>query len=104
MNCGCTYQHIMEAYEQGILPKEHIRRSAVRLFTTRFLLGMFDETEFDDIPYEAVESKPHLETASRAARESVVLLKNNGILPLDKGKLKTIGVIGPNADSRRALI
>ncbi len=104
LNCGCTYQHIMEAYEQGILPKEHIRRSAVRLFTTRFLLGMFDETEFDDIPYEAVESKPHLETASRAARESVVLLKNNGILPLDKGKLKTIGVIGPNADSRRALI
>lgn len=104
LNCGCTYQHIMEAYEQGILPEEHIRRSAVRLFTTRYLLGMFDETEFDDIPYEAVESKAHLETASRAARESIVLLKNDGILPLDRKNLKTIGVIGPNADSRKALI
>lgn len=104
VNCGCAYQKIMSAYEEGILPLEHIKRSAIRLFTTRFLLGMFDETEYDSIPYEMVECKEHLALASRAARESVVLLKNDGILPLQKDKIKTIGVIGPNADSRKALI
>lgn len=104
VNCGCTYQRILDAYNEGILPLEHIKRSAVRLFTTRFLLGMFDKTEMDDIPYEVVECKRHLQLAERAAKESVVLLKNDGILPLDKQNLKTIGVIGPNANSRAALI
>ena len=104
VNCGCTYQKILSAYNEGILPLEHIKRSAVRLFTTRFLLGMFDKTEYDRIPYETVECKEHLELASKAARESVVLLKNDGILPLHKERIRTIGVIGPNADSREALI
>lgn len=104
VNCGCTYQRILDAYNEGILPLEHIKRSAVRLFTTRFLLGMFDKTEMDDIPYEVVECKRHLQLAERAAKESVVLLKNDGILPLDKQTLKTVGVIGPNANSRAALI
>ena len=104
VNCGCTYQKILSAYEEGILPLEHIKRSAVRLFTTRFLLGMFEETEYDGIPYEVVECKEHLALASKATRESIVLLKNDGILPLNKEKLGTIGVIGPNADSREALI
>lgn len=104
VNCGCTYQKILSAYNEGILPLEHIKRSAVRLFTTRFLLGMFDKTEYDRIPYETVECKEHLELASKAARESVVLLKNDGILPLHKERIRTIGVIGPNADSRDALI
>lgn len=104
INCGCTYQKIMSAFEEGILPLEHIKRSAIRLFTTRFLLGMFDQTEYDNIPYEKIECKEHLDLASRAAKESVVLLKNDGILPLKKDQIKTIGVIGPNADSRKALI
>lgn len=104
LNCGCTYQKILSAYEEGILPLEHMKRAAVRVFTTRFLLGMCDETEYDSIPYEKVECREHLELASRAAKESIVLLKNDGILPLDKEKIKTIGVIGPNADSRAALI
>lgn len=104
VNCGCTYQRILDAYKEGILPLEHIKRAAVRLFTTRFLLGMFEETEYDRIPYETVECKEHLALASRAAKESIVLLKNDGILPLDKEKIRTIGVIGPNADSRAALI
>lgn len=104
VNCGCTYQKILSAYNEGILPLEHIKRSAVRLFTTRFLLGMFDKTEYDRIPYETVECKEHLELASKAAKEGVVLLKNDGILPLHKERIRTIGVIGPNADSRDALI
>lgn len=104
LNCGCTYQRILDAYNKGKLPKEYIRRSAVRLFTTRFLLGMFEETEYDSIPFEKVDCREHKELAARAAEESIVLLKNNGILPLDRKKIKTIGVVGPNADSRSALI
>ena len=104
LNCGCTYQRILDAYRAGMLPLEQIKRSAIRLFTTRFLLGMFEETEYDQIPYEVVECQDHLALSERAARESVVLLKNNGILPLNKAQLKTIGVIGPNANSRAALV
>lgn len=104
VNCGCTYQRILDAYEEGLIPLEHLKRSAIRLFTTRFLLGMFDETEYDKIPYEVVECKEHLALASRATKECVVLLKNDGILPLQKDAIKTIGVIGPNANSRAALI
>lgn len=103
VNCGCTYQRILNAYEAGMISKETIRASAIRLFTTRFLLGMFDKTEYDEIPFEVVDCREHQKLAEKAACESVVLLKNDGILPLDKSKLKTIGVIGPNADSRKAL-
>lgn len=104
VNCGCTYQKILNAYEEGLISKELLQKSAIRLFTTRFLLGMFDETEYDSIPYEAVECKEHIDLSVEAAHKSVVLLKNDGILPLNKEKLKTIGVIGPNANSRAALI
>ena len=104
VNCGCTYQKILNAYEEGLISKELLQKSAIRLFTTRFLLGMFDETEYDHIPYEVVECREHIELSIEAACKSVVLLKNDGILPLNKKKLKTIGVIGPNANSREALV
>ena len=103
VNCGCTYQKMMNAYRAGLITEEQITESAVRLFTTRFLLGMFDKTEYDNIPFTVVECDEHQKVASRAAAESIVLLKNDGLLPLDKTKLKTIGVVGPNADSRIAL-
>ncbi|WP_035769161.1 glycoside hydrolase family 3 C-terminal domain-containing protein [Butyrivibrio sp. NC2002] len=104
LNCGCTYQKVMNAYRAGMIDEKVITESCERLFTTRFLLGMFEETEYDNIPFTVVESKEHLDIADRAALESVVMLKNDGVLPLDKNKIKTIGVIGPNADSRVALM
>ena len=104
VNCGCTYQKVMSAYEKGMIDEETITRSCERLFTTRFLLGLFDKTEFDNIPYTVVECDEHLKVAHKAAAESVVLLKNDGILPLDRKSYKTIGVVGPNADSRYALM
>ena len=104
VNCGNTYLHMMSAYEQGLVTEEDITVAAERLFTTRFLLGLFDETEYDQIGYDKIECKEHLALADRAAAESVVLLKNDGILPLKKENLKTIGVVGPNANSRAALI
>lgn len=104
VNCGCTYQRVMNAFEEGILSEDTIRDAAVRLMTTRYMLGMFDETSFDKVPYEVVDCEEHKKLNDRAAAESLVLLKNNGILPIDTEKVKTIGVIGPNADSRKALM
>ena len=104
LNCGSTFLYLADAYKEGLISGERITEACERLFTIRFLLGLFDETEFDEIPYTVVECREHLELADRAARESLVLLKNNGILPLDRTKLKTVGVIGPNANSRAALV
>lgn len=104
VNCGNTYLFMMMALQEGLVREEDITRAAERLYTTRYLLGVFDETEYDQISYEQVECKAHLELAQEAARKGSVLLKNNGILPLDKKKLQTIGVIGPNANSRASLI
>lgn len=104
VNCGVTYLYALKALELGMVTEEQITQAAVRLFTTRFLLGLFDETEYDKIPYERVECEEHLELAWKAAGESVVLLKNDGILPLKREEIKTVGVIGPNADSRIAMI
>ena len=104
LNCGCTYIHLMKAYNQGLVSEEAIRTAAIRLFTTRFILGMFDETEYDNLTYLDVETKENLAVAKRASDESLVLLKNDGILPIDNGKTKVISVIGPNADSRECLV
>ena len=103
LNCGNTYLHLLQALKDNLITEEDITRSAVRLFTTRMKLGMFDECEYDSIPYSVVDSGEHNEAALEAARKSMVLLKNDGILPLDKDRIKTIGVIGPNANSRLAL-
>ena len=106
LNCGCTYEHIMHAYKEGLISEEDITRCAVRLFTTRFLLGEPEgvSSEYDSISYDAIECSEHLELARKAALRSCVLLKNDGLLPLDPAACGTIGVIGPNADSRSALI
>ncbi|MGN1191113.1 MAG: glycoside hydrolase family 3 C-terminal domain-containing protein [Dorea sp.] len=99
-NCGCTYEFVVASAKEGLISEEDITTSCERLFTTRYLLGLFDGSEFDEIPYEVVECKEHVELAVDVARKSAVLLKNDGVLPLQKEKLKTIGVVGPNANSR----
>ena len=106
LNCGCTYRQIMRAYDLGLITEEDITRCAVRLFTTRYLLGILGEegSEYDAIPYSAIECPEHLALAQRAALESCVLLKNNGILPLNPEHCGTLGVIGPNANSRVPLV
>lgn len=104
VNCGVTYLYLLKAYEDGLVTEEEITEAAVHLFTTRFLLGLFAETEWDGIGYEVVDCKEHQLKNEEMARESCVLLKNDGILPLNRDAVKTIGVVGPNADSRLALI
>ena len=106
LNCGCTYRCLLTALAQKLITEEDIRQAAVRLFTTRYLLGIMDgqHTEFDSIPYSVLECREHLAAANEAAEKGIVLLKNNGILPLSKEKLSAIGVVGPNANSRVPLI
>lgn len=107
LNCGCTYQRILNAYEQEKITEEDIKQCAVRIFTTRFLCGLFDKSKLDEIPYHVIACKQHLQLAYETAVESCVLLKNDGILPLQtkgEGVYKRIVVMGPNADSRAALL
>lgn len=104
LNCGCTYEYLMKAYNKGMITEDDINTAFRRLAMTWLKLGRFDsKTEFDDIPYSVVACEEHRKMALEAARQSMVLLKNDGVLPLGDG-IKTIGVIGPNADSREALL
>ncbi len=103
VNCGNTYLHLYKAYEEGIVTEEEITLACEHLFRTRFRLGMFDDTEFDSLNYMDVETPENLAVSRKAAESACVLLKNDGILPLDKSKINTIAVIGPNAQNIGAL-
>lgn len=104
LNCGAVYLHVLASYEEGLVTEEDIDKAVYHLMRTRIRLGMFDShTEFDDIPYEANDCKEHHKLALKAAEESMVLLKNDGILPIKKETLKSVAVIGPNADSTEIL-
>lgn len=104
LNCGDAYFSLYEAYEQDLITEETITDAVTKLFEARFRLGMFDDDcEYDKIPYDVVECDEHRQLNLKMAEESIVLLKNNGILPLDKSKIKTIAVIGPNSDDVRVL-
>ena len=104
VNCGSTYAYLLKACEEGLVTENEIGEAAERLFTTRYLLGLLDETEYDGIGFDMLECREHLDAAALAAEESIVLLKNNGILPLCREKTGAIGVIGPNANSRQVLV
>ncbi|MCQ2416969.1 MAG: glycoside hydrolase family 3 C-terminal domain-containing protein [Oscillospiraceae bacterium] len=104
LNAGRTFNALMSAYEDGKVTKEEIRNACVHVMRTRIRMGLLDEhTEYDDIPYSVLACKEHKDFALECSRKSMVLLKNNGILPLQADKYQTIGVIGPNANSRQAL-
>lgn len=104
LNCGNTYLHLLEALHEGLVSEDEITTACERVFTTRFLLGLFDnDCEYDRIPVTDTDTDENAALALRAAEKSMVLLENNGILPLDPEKVKTVAVIGPNADSIPAL-
>ena len=107
LNCGCAFEHIPQAVEQGLLTEEDLDVCLRRLFKARMLLGMFDPPQrvpFASIPYEVNDSDKHRQLAIQAARESIVLLKNReGLLPLSPN-VGSIAVIGPNAHSPHTLL
>ena len=108
LNCGNLYVYLEQAVAEGKVKEETIDECVTHLFTTRFKLGMFDED--DKVPYNKLGHDAVDTAASKAfnlevAEKILVLLKNkDNILPLDKSKLKSIAVVGPNADSRKALV
>jgi len=100
LECGQTYNYLLEAVKKGFISETEIDIAIKRLFTARFRLGMFDPPEavrYAQIPYEINDSKAHRQLALKMAKESIVLIKNaNSLLPLNKS-IKSISVIGPNA-------
>src|SRR5262249_52682060 len=107
-NSSQTYTpSLPEAVRRGLISEAQIDTSVYRLFLARFKLGMFDDqskVRWASIPISDLDSPAHHSLALRAARESIVLLKNErGALPLSKS-LKTVAVIGPNADQWRMLL
>jgi len=107
LNCGTTYPRLVGAVAQGLIDEATIDRAVKRLFTARFKLGMFDPPEdvpYAQIPHDIVNCAEHRALALRAARESIVLLKNEAqLLPLPKDS-RSIAVIGPNANYVEALL
>ena len=100
LNCGNTYLHILQAYQEGLVTEDDITAAAIHVYTSRFMLGVFaDDCEYDKIGYEQNDSDEHNALALAAAQQTMVLLKNDGVLPLSLDKLGSVAVIGPNADS-----
>ena len=107
LNCGVEYNAVLPAVKAGLIPESEVNLALRRLFTARFKLGMFDPPElvaYARIPYSVNDSPAHRQLALETARKSMVLLKNEGqTLPLSKS-LKTIAVIGPDADDVDVLL
>lgn len=108
LNCGNLFGFLVQAVQQGLVDENRLDEAVANLFMARMKLGVFDKKEenpFDRISYSVVDSIEMQQLNEQVAARSLVLLKNaDNILPLDQTKLHTIGVIGPNANSRKALV
>ena len=106
LNCGDTYVNLTEALQKGLITEQDLDSSLAVLLRIRFQLGMFDppkDDPYNAIPYSVVNSPAHRALAKRAALESIVMLKNDGVLPL-KNDLSKYFVTGPNADNIYSLL
>ncbi|NLZ82365.1 MAG: glycoside hydrolase family 3 protein [Clostridiales bacterium] len=108
LNCGVVFNRLLYGIRDGLVEESTLDQAVIRLVTTRMKLGLFDEAEkvaYNTIKYDQVYNKQHKELNLISSRKSIVLLKNEEeILPLNKSKIKSIGVIGPNANNRRTLV
>lgn len=103
LNCGSAYPFLKTSVALGLITEETITEAVTKLFEARYRLGMFaDDCEYDSIPFDIIDCEKHREVNLKMAQESIVLLKNNGILPLSPDK--KIAVIGPNSDSLDMLV
>ncbi|MCR5457398.1 MAG: glycoside hydrolase family 3 C-terminal domain-containing protein [Clostridiales bacterium] len=106
LNCGELYSMLGEALREGKISRKRLDDAVINLFTTRMKLGMFDngqDNPYSKIEYSEVDTDKSRKFNLKVSQDSLVLLKNDGLLPLDISKVKTIGVIGPNANSIDAL-
>ena len=105
INCGCTYERLIDGLKLGLISEKEIRESAIKAFTTRFSLCIEDgqSSVYDSLSIESINTKENRQLAKLAACKATVLLKNDGVLPLDIKKIKSIAVIGPNAYTESAM-
>ncbi|MEJ2679648.1 MAG: glycoside hydrolase family 3 N-terminal domain-containing protein, partial [Gemmatimonadota bacterium] len=106
LNCGDSYPKLVDAVQQGLATEAEVDTAVLRLLRARLRLGLFAGSgvfPWDTLPYDVVASPAHRALALRAARESIVLLKNDGVLPLKKS-LGAVAVIGPDARAYDVLI
>lgn len=106
LNCGSSFSGLLEAVKLGLVSEKEIDAQLAVLLKTRFKLGLFDpmgSNPYDVISYDVVNSANHRALAKEVAQKSIVLLKNNGILPL-KTNLPRYFVTGPNASSIEVLL
>ena len=108
VNCGCMFPNLWDAVKGGYVEEARLDEAVTNLMECRMKLGMFEEegtVPFDVIGYEQVDTAENKSLNLEISRKSLVLLKNqDNLLPLDLSGIKSIGVIGPNADSRKALV
>lgn len=104
LNCGNVYAHLIDAYERDLIAEDDLDNALFRTLMTRAKLGMFEKTEYDDLDYSLVACSEHRELALKASRESIVMLKNNGLLPLKKDGVRSVAVLGMNGDSKEVLL
>jgi len=104
---GTSYKALSEALKRGLITEADLDRAATRLFTLRFRLGMFDSPDqcaYNSISPSENDTPAHEQLALKTAEASLVLLKNDGILPLQAHKFQHVAVIGPVAKSERVLV
>lgn len=101
---GKTYENLLSAYYKGKVYEETINKSVERLMKVRFRLGIFDITPLDDLSYSFVDTPENRHLTFETALRSFVLLKNDGVLPIDENEINTIAVIGPMANEKSALL
>ena len=105
--CGADYNSLVRAVKKGLISEKEIATAGGRVLEARFRLGLFDPPDkvpYAQIPLSQNDTPDHEALALKMARESIVLLKNDNLLPLDRAKIKRIAVIGPNADSVAVLL
>lgn len=106
LNCGTTFRALKDAYEEGLVTEADLDAALLPLIMTRLKLGILtadDYSPYADVPDTVVACRAHAALAREAARKSMVLLKNDGVLPLDKD-MRSLYVLGPNATDAFALM
>ena len=101
VNCGVVYLQVLAALQEGLVTEDQITTACERLMTTRYMLGALggEGSEYDGITYDNCDTDENDALSRTVAEKCMVLLKNDGILPLNLNTLSSVGVIGPNADS-----
>lgn len=107
LNCGSAYNRLVTAFRKKMISEQEIDRAVIRLMETRIKLGIFaqpGENPYAELPISINDSDKHREMNIKMAKKSMVLMKNNGTLPINSNQVKKIAIVGPAADNIDVLI